>query len=228
MGTVTIQNFTTKKPLKMIGYEAGICYNTKNKKYRERALDCIDSMHGRTLEFPDVYMVLDGYSARVIREFYTHIGGMPTRLQESTRYVNYTEGFEYIIPKSIRSNSWARMKYENLMSIINETMKEIMDTLDTEPKSLKEDLANCLPLGMKTKIVVKINLRNLIEMSHQRLCFRAYWEFRELFKDIEKALSNYSQEWDEIVKKTFMPKCQYLNRCPEKESCGFYEQLSKG
>ena len=42
----------------------------------------------------------------------------------------------------------------------------------------KEDVANILPLGMTTKVVVRTNMRNLIDMSHQRLCSRAYWEFR--------------------------------------------------
>jgi thymidylate synthase (FAD) len=83
MGTVIIQEHTTKNPLSMIGEQAGLCWgsDTSNQeKNIKRALDCLESNHGRTLEFPDVYMTLDGYSARVIREWYTHIGGGPTRL----------------------------------------------------------------------------------------------------------------------------------------------------
>lgn len=54
------------------------------------------------LEFPQIYLEISGYSARVIRELYTHISGAPTRLQASTRYIDYTnEGFDCIIPKSI-------------------------------------------------------------------------------------------------------------------------------
>ena len=74
---------------------AGVCYNANienDEKNYKRGMDCIKSMHGRTTEFPDVYMVLDDYSARVIREFYTHIGGAPTRLQASTRYIDYEKG----------------------------------------------------------------------------------------------------------------------------------------
>lgn len=80
MGTVTIQRFTYKNPISMIGEEAGICWgaDTSNpEKNYKRGLDCLESEHGRTFEFPDVYMILDGYSARVIREWYTHIGGSP-------------------------------------------------------------------------------------------------------------------------------------------------------
>jgi len=76
MGQIIIQDYTTKYPLQMIGKEAGICWQadvTDEEKNIKRAKDCVISEHGRTWEFPQVYMVLDGYSARVIREFYTHI-----------------------------------------------------------------------------------------------------------------------------------------------------------
>ena len=81
---VKIQDYTTLNPLQMIGKEAGICWNAPTdsiKANKRRAIDCIKSNHGRVIEFPDVYMIIEGYSARVIREFYTHIGGSPTRLQ---------------------------------------------------------------------------------------------------------------------------------------------------
>lgn len=84
MGQIIIQEETTKNPLQLIGKEAGICWNantTDPERNIKRALDCINSGHGRVLEFVEVYMELDGYSARVIREFYTHIGGAPSRLQ---------------------------------------------------------------------------------------------------------------------------------------------------
>jgi thymidylate synthase (FAD) len=83
MGKVIIQEETTKNPITLIGKEAGICYgaDTENKeKNYIRGLDCLQSNHGRTLEMPSVYAVFEGYSARVIRELYTHIGGAPTRL----------------------------------------------------------------------------------------------------------------------------------------------------
>lgn len=104
MGKITIQNYTCKNPITMIGFEAGICWGAdtadEKKNYR-RGLDCLESGHGRTFEFPDVYLTLEGYSARVIREWYTHIGGQPTRLQASTRYINYEHGFDYVTPASI-------------------------------------------------------------------------------------------------------------------------------
>ena len=77
-----------------------------------------------------------------------------------------------------------------------------------------------LPLGMSTKIVDKRNMRNLIDMSGQRMCTRAYWEYRILFNDICKALAELSEEWKYIVDNYFKPKCENLGYCPERKSCG--------
>ena len=64
MGKVIIQNYTCKNPITMIGFEAGICWGAdtgdEKKNYR-RGLDCLESGHGRTFEFPDVYLTLEGY-----------------------------------------------------------------------------------------------------------------------------------------------------------------------
>ena len=79
-----------------------------------------------------------------------------------------------------------------------------------------------LPLGMKTRIVDKRNLRNLIDMSRQRMCNRAFWEFRELFRDLSLALADYGEEWARIVNTQFYPKCEPFGLCPEKHGCGKY------
>ena len=218
MGKVVIQEETPLNPITLIGKQAGICYGadtsdpTKNFK---RGLDCLKSNHGRTLEFPDVYIILDGYSARVIREWYTHIGGAPTRLQASTRYIKYQNGFDYIIPPSIKNSPPACDEYKAAMDTILTTLRAL------EERGIpKEDSANLLPLGMTTKIVCKHNLRNLIDMSHQRECTRAYWEYRQLFNDLKKALRSYSSEWEYIINTFFMPKCELYGKCTEKNSCG--------
>lgn len=222
---VTIQEFTTKKPITMIGYEAGVCWGAdvadEAKNYK-RGWECLTNQHGRTYEFPDVYMTIEGYSARCIREWYTHIGCLPTRLQASTRYINYGD-FEAVVPTTIVRRN------ESGETIETEAYKTYVDALEDIRNSIKklidlgvpkEDANMLLPLGMTSKIVDKRNLRNLIDMSHQRECSRAYWEYRQLFSEISLKLSHYSEEWEIIVDKFFVPKCEYLGYCPEKYSCG--------
>lgn len=218
MRSITVQNYTTKEPISMIGAEAGVCWGADTsdpEKNYKRGLDCLKSGHGRTFEFPDVYIVIEGYSARVIREWYTHIGGAPTRLQESTRYIDYQKGFDYVSPPSIQNNPVANTTYKAMMGYIMTTL-QTLENLGIP----REDSALCLPLGMETKIVCKHNLRNLMDMSHQRLCSRAYHEYRALFKDVMSALSDYSEEWKFLVDNYFMPKCMQTGFCTEKYSCG--------
>lgn len=218
MGQVIIQRFTTKEPISMIGEEAGICWGADTsdiEKNYKRGLDCLENEHGRTFEFPEVYMILDGYSARVIREWYTHIGGSPTRLQASTRYIDYTKDFAYVTPDEIASRPECKELYQDLMKRVQWTLSQL------EANGVKrEDAALVLPMGMTTKIVCKHNLRNLIDMSHQRMCTRAYHEYRKLFGDVCEALHNYSDEWAYLIDNYFMPKCKYMGFCKEKHSCG--------
>ena len=219
MVTVTILDTTSRNPITIIGERAGVCWGadtTDEAKNYKRGLDCIESGHGRTLEFVNVEMILDGYSAGVMREWYTHIGGMPTRLQASTRYINYGN-FDYIVPDSIMGDADTQTAYVNCMEYIASTLQEL-----EEQGIPREDAALLLPLGMTTRVVCKHNARNLIDMSRQRECVRAYWEYRDLFRDLKLALTNYSEEWARLVAKTMYPKCIELGYCPEKHGCGKY------
>lgn len=215
---VKVQEETTKLPITLMGKEAGLCYGTNiedDTKNYKRGLDCIQSGHMRAAEFPQVYLTIDGYSARVIRELYTHIGGSPTRLQASTRYINY-EDFEYYVPESIAKNDRAWDIYAETIRHIKNAVSTLTNVYDIP----REDVANLLPLGMTTKIVLRTNLRHLIEIAHQRLCTRAYKEFRDLMKEIMYALSNYSDEWKYLVDNYFKCKCEVVGYCTESRSCG--------
>lgn len=220
---ITITSDTTIYPIQTMGKYAGICWNSdisdENKNYK-RGLDCLQSGHGRAMEFPQIYMIIDGYSARTLRQLYTHIGGSPTRLQESTRYINY-DNFDYNIPPSILKDSVVKERYDQIMCQISEAYKDL-EALGVP----KEDCGLVLPLGMKSKMVFRTNLRQLVDMSHERLCNRAYWEFHQLMEDMMIALSNYSDEWKYIVHNCFHAKCEEYGFCTEKNSCNRFPKRS--
>lgn len=220
MGTITILPETTKNPITLMGARAGVCWGadvSNNEKNYKRGLDCIKSGHGRVMEYVNVEMIIDGYSAKVLREYYTHIGGSPTRLQASTRYINYSkgDGFSYITPDSIVKNE-AKIAWDAWMHTINDAIK----TLIAEYNIPVEDATMLLPLAYSSKMVDRRNLRNFVDMSRQRMCSRAYWEYRELFKDICNALREYSDEWKWIVDNLFHAKCDEVGYCTESKSCG--------
>ena len=136
-------------------------------------------------------------------------------IQFNRRKIDYEHGFDYIIPHTIENNPKAKEIYIQNMIITASNLQKL-DELGIP----REDSANLLPLGMESKIVVKMNFRTLISMSNQRMCNRAYWEFRDFMRDFKKALSEYSEEWATLVETQFKPKCEVCGFCTEKFSCG--------
>lgn len=220
MGTVIVHSETTRNPLKLAGEFAGECWSAKTadsvKNYK-RGLECLRSGHGKTLEYAQVFLILDGYSARVIRELYTHQSGMPSKLQASTRYIDYND-FDYITP-ALGEMSPAATLYNGTMQNIASAAQR----LEKDYKIKREDAAMLLPLGMSTKVVYRTNLRALIDMAKVRMCSRAYWEFRQLMTDIAAALSKYSDEWRYLIEEEniLKPKCRHYGFCDESHSCGY-------
>ena len=226
-----LEDYTTKTPLQLIGEMAGVCWGAKLDKDRNiaRALDCIKSGHGRVEELPDVYLVIDGWSAKMMRELYTHIGGSPTRMQASTRYIDYEKGFDVITPPAIESNNDAMEVWCKAMNDIKMAMGAL--------KALgipKEDYTNLLPLAYQSKMIWKVNLRTLVNFFGQRKCFRAYWEIRDFCDGIIKALSSYSDEWKIICDNLFVPKCEqyrFVNPnfcfCTEAKGCGRHPNIKE-
>ena len=221
---------TTENPLQKMGYNAGVCWAAPlddAEKNRKRAISCIKAGHGRVLEYVDVEMVISGASARCLRELYTHIGGSPTRLQSSTRYVSEEQGFGYYIPPKIENNPELKPIYEDGMELIQKTYNSLMAR-----KATKEDAANILPLGVERKMVWKINLRALINFMNRRLCTRALKEIRDLSIEIKDRLAEKNEEWAWIAENLFVPTCEiykYRNPnlvfCPEQQCCGKHKKI---
>ena len=222
MGKITILKETSRNPIQLIGKMSGICYGSNiedNEKNYKRGIDCLKNNHGRTLESVDVYMILDGYSAKTVREFYTHIGGAPMRLQSSTRYIDYAKkGLPCVVPPKIAANKDANRLYLDTIETIHSAARR----LEEEFGATKEDASMLFPLAMVSKFVVKCNLRMLIDMSHQRMCTRAFWEYRNLMNDLCNALEAIDEEWAYIIDNFMEPKCELTGTCPETFGCGRY------
>ncbi|MBQ2396681.1 MAG: FAD-dependent thymidylate synthase [Bacteroidales bacterium] len=217
MKNIEIKEWTMKDPLSCMGFNAGVCWNAKlnDEASVARAIDCMKSGHGRVSELPDVYLVIEGFSAKALRELYTHIGGSPTRLQASTRYIDYEKGFDVVTPPSVEKNNDAAEVWYKAISDIKAAMGAL--------KALgipKEDYTNLLPLAYESKMIWKVNLRTLINFMNMRLCSRAYWEIREFSQMLKDALSNYSEQWYYICREFFVPKCEAVGYCTEAKCCG--------
>lgn len=224
MGKITILPQTTKDPLQLIGTTSAVCYNadiSNKEKNIKRALDCIHSGHGRVLEWPNVEVIVEGFSAKMMREAMRHIVGTSV-LQASTRYIDYEKGFDVITPPAIANNNDAMEVWYKAISDIKMAMGAL--------KALgipKEDYTNLLPLAYQSKMIWKVNLRTLVNFMNMRLCSRAYWEIREFSNMLKKSLMEYSPEWEIICKELFVPKCDAVGYCTEAKCCGRHKTKSE-
>lgn len=224
MGKITILPQTTKDPLQLIGTTSAVCYNadiSNKEKNIKRALDCIHSGHGRVLEWPNVEVIVEGFSAKMMREAMRHIVGTSV-LQASTRYIDYEKGFDVITPPAIANNNDAMEVWCKAMNDIKMAMGAL--------KALgvpKEDYTNLLPLAYQSKMIWKVNLRTLVNFMNLRTCSRAYWEIREFANMLKKALMEYSPEWEIICKELFVPKCDAVGYCTEAKCCGRHKTKSE-
>jgi thymidylate synthase (FAD) len=215
---IEILNYT-KKPLQVIGTNASYCYNTKLKDEEHAtriAKHCINSGHGRNLEFADVTLKIT-CSARVAREVFTHIGGTPTRVQASTRYITYND-FNYITPNGLSEEQ--EKEYHLCMKSIRDSYRTLKEM------NLENDITGyILPLAMETTFIWKGNVRTLENMFNQRLCYRALEEYRLLMKELKKKLSMLDDEWKWISDNLFVPKCTKMGFCIEdKKDCKLYKE----
>lgn len=221
MAKITIKDVTPKNPISLAGEMIGPCYGSDisdQKKNYKRGMNAILAGHFRTLEYMEVWFIIEDISARTARQFYTHIGGAPTRTQASTRYINEGD-FKYYIPFKIKydDKEWLLDRYVDTMNNIKDTYQTLVDN-----GIPKEDAANILPLGMNTTVAVRMNARTLMSMAEQRLCARAYSEYRQLMFDIIVTLKKYSEEWDILCSRIMRCKCDKVGWCEEEFSCGKY------
>lgn len=209
----------------------GVCWGAPlddKEKNIKRAISCIKAGHGRVMEYVDVELVISDVSARCLRELYTHIGGAPTRLQASTRYISEQSGFDYYTPPKIENNMGCKQMFTEGMGTIQKVYNGLL-----EEGMTKEDAANVLPLGMMSKMVWKVNLRTLINFCQQRSCTRALKEIRDLTKEIVSLLGSKNEEWSWIAENLLVPKCEqykYINDsfcfCTEQQCCGKHPKIT--
>lgn len=206
----------TKNPLTYMGSVAAECYNTTDpKRFKGIGRNCLNERHSRVLEFPDILIIITGMSAKATRDLYTH--QHTSKLQASTRYIDYSQMYDEIIPPSVLSNEDAVIKWQKHSASTQEVMQQLK-----EIGIPLEDYTGKLPLGYETTWVWKVNLSTLIHMFGVRACTRAYHEVRQFMSLLKNELSKIDDEWQEIAETAFHPRCVNMLYCPESKSrtCG--------
>ena len=131
--------------------------------------------------------------------------------QQSQRYCNFEEGFDYIIPDKIKNNEELKQGFDICMKSLQDIYNIFINAGVPQ-----EDARAILPNACSTNIVVTFNLRELIHICNERLCTCAQLEIRKLFNEIKRQVIKQLP----LSEQYLVPKCDLVGFCNEsKERC---------
>lgn len=133
----------------------------------------ISSGHTSALEHASYSFAIDGVSRALTHQLVRH--RLASYNQQSQRYVSYTDAPAFIVPPSIADNPEASAEFLEACGSAFLAYRDMLD-LGVSP----EDARYLLPNAMETKIVVTMNVREMLHFLELRCCKRAQWEIRDL------------------------------------------------
>ena len=145
--------------------------------------------HYSPFEHANFTFGIEGISRTCSHQIVRHRTGKYS--QQSQRYVDLKESFQFIIPEAIKGNIEAENIYidsiirdydaykEITVSLVKQYIKEGMKENAATKKAL-EDARFALPNACETKLIMTMDARNLLNFFRERCCMRAQWEIRDV------------------------------------------------
>lgn len=131
------------------------------------------SGHFSTLEHVSYTFAVDGVSRALTHQLVRH--RLASFNQQSQRYVKFTEGAETVKPDTVSRDEEANRIFDEAINAVLEGYQKLLDA-----GIPAEDARYLLPNAAETKIVITMNIRELLHFFSLRCCNRAQWEIREM------------------------------------------------
>ena len=173
----------TPDPERAIAAAARLCYAPvgaaellevmSDEAVRKVLKTIITSGHTSALEHACYTFAIDGVSRALTHQLVRH--RLASYNQQSQRYVTYAEEPQFVVPPAVEADPAAAGAYSTATRVAFEAYRALLDA-----GIPAEDARYLLPNAMETKIVVTMNVRELLHFFELRCCKRAQWEIREL------------------------------------------------
>lgn len=175
--------YHTPDPERAIATAARLCYapvgaselmeTMPEERVRSVLSTIMASGHFSTLEHASYTFAIDGVSRALTHQLVRH--RLASFNQQSQRYVKFKDGIEVVKPGSVEASPEASAVFDEAMAAAEQAYASLM-----ELGIPAEDARFVLPNAAETKIVVTMNVRELLHFFELRCCNRAQWEIREL------------------------------------------------
>ncbi len=173
----------TPDPERAIAAAARLCYapvgaaeltETMSDEAVRRVLKTIiTSGHTSALEHASYTFAIDGVSRALTHQLVRH--RLASYNQQSQRYVTYAEEPSFVTPPSVAGDPAVAGAFATATRAAFDAYRALVDA-----GVPAEDARYLLPNAMETKIVVTMNIRELLHFFELRCCKRAQWEIRDL------------------------------------------------
>ena len=131
------------------------------------------SGHYSALEHATYTFAIDGVSRALTHQLVRH--RIASFNQQSQRYVTYSGEPEIVLPQTIADDPEALSSFNKAIDVAYSSYARLV-----EAGIPAEDARYVLPNACASKVVVTMNIRELLHFFELRCCNRAQWEIREL------------------------------------------------
>lgn len=174
--------FHTPDPERAVATAARICYapigaaelmeTMTDDQVRKVLRTIMGSGHLSTLEHASYTFAIDGVSRAMTHQLVRH--RLASYNQQSQRYVEYMDDPTFIVPPSVHAAGAEAV--DSFLKDCNRAFEDYHALMESGIPA--EDARYLLPNAMETKIVVSMNIRELLHFFDLRHCKRAQWEIR--------------------------------------------------
>lgn len=209
--------YHTPEPERAVATAARLCYapvggrelmeSLTDEKIRKVLTTIMASGHFSTLEHASYTFAVEGVSRALTHQLVRH--RLASYNQQSQRYVKFKEEPPIVRPASVDTNPEAAQAFDEAIDACWQAYDKLV-----QAGVPAEDARYILPNACETKIVVTMNIRELMHFFSNRCCNRAQWEIRELsWKMLELVRPTAP-----FIFRTAGPGCM-RGACPEGKMC---------
>ena len=175
--------YHTNDPERAVATAARICYASigaqelmetmADEQVRKVLTTIMRSGHYSTLEHASYTFAIDGVSRALTHQLVRH--RLASFNQQSQRYVRFDEAPSIVVPDTVDASPELRALFDKAIDTSYEVYAEL-----AKAGVPAEDARYVLPNACESKIVVTMNIRELLHFFELRCCRRAQWEIRDL------------------------------------------------
>ena len=175
--------YHTPDPERAIATAARLCYapvgaaelmeTMPEERVRSVLSTIMSSGHFSTLEHASYTFAVDGVSRALTHQLVRH--RLASFNQQSQRYVKFADGVDVVVPDTVKATPETEAVFDEAIEACVSAYKKLLDA-----GVPAEDARYLLPNAAESKIVVTMNVRELLHFFNLRCCNRAQWEIREM------------------------------------------------